>query len=74
MIVKVQKPLMYIGESTVLIYNKSRTIEFQSHYKGKWESMFAIMKPALKLYFHAHLNKDNTVDVYGKPLKYDPGW
>jgi hypothetical protein len=75
MIVKVQCPLVWPRgqEPTILIYNKSRTVELQAPYTEQWQAMFAIMEPALKLFFRAKI-VDGKLDITGRPLNYDPGW
>lgn len=81
MIVKVQKPLFWPegAEPTILIYNQHRTVKLQAPYSEKWQAMFAIMEPELKLFFKAKLvDVPNThtqeLEITGQPLNYDPGW
>jgi hypothetical protein len=69
MIVKIQRPLFSSNECpTVLIYNKDRTVEYQTPYNNEWETWFG---DKLKRYTKAYLHKG--ILVIKQPVQ-DKSW
>ena len=68
MIVKCQKPLFTTGCPTVLIYNKSRSIQQQTTYTREWQEWFG-----RKLKRYAQAKIEGTELVIGEVVE-DRNW